>query len=307
MGQPFFSIIVPTYNRASLIEKTILSVIGQNFANWELIIIDDGSSDNTNEVVSKFTDNRIIYNWQKNTERSIARNNGINMANGKYICFLDSDDQWRDNHLQVLYDAIQKSNNAIALFFTGMSWNFADRKQDVVFDSPEGENQVEYVITNQIAPSTCCIQATILQTFKFNPSLIINEDVELFARIAAYYPIIRVPIVTVDFIIHNQNTKALYKNYVSPQIHAMEVIFNHPLLKNRISESFKRDRFLNLHHQLINHYLATGEFGKMNREIIRFLFLYPGHFQNKSKLVLLLYHLPGGGLLQKVVNQLKGK
>lgn len=307
MGQPFFSIIVPTYNRAYLIEKTILSVIRQGFIDWELIIIDDGSTDNTNELVRKFTDSRIIYNWQKNTERSIARNNGINMAKGKYVCFLDSDDQWRDNHLQVLYNAIQKSNNAIALFFTGMTWNFTDRKQDVLFDTPEGKNLVEYVITNQIAPSTCCIQSTILQSFKFNPSLTINEDVELFARIAARYPIIRVPVITVDFIVHDQNTKALNKNYVSPQIHAMEVIFNHPLLKNKISETFKRERFLNLRHQLINHYQATGEFGKMNREIIRFLFLYPGHFQNKSKLVLLLYHLPGGAVLQKLVNQLKGK
>lgn len=307
MRSPFFSIVLPTYNRASFIEAAVGSVIGQTYTDWELIIIDDGSTDNTKEIVAKFTDTRIRYIWQQNAERSAARNKGINLSNGEFICFLDSDDTWKPYHLQTHFDKIKECNYEAAFYFTGMVWNFTDRKKEVIFPAPDENNRVEYVITNQIGTPTVCIHHTILKTEQFNTALRINEDVELFARIVARHKLIQIPIATIDVIVHDTNTMALEKNYISPQIHAMEVIFNHPLLKNKISEKFKRERFLNLRHQLINHYLAKGEFGKMNREIIRFLFLYPGHFQNKSKLVLLLYHLPGGAVLQKLVNQLKGK
>ena len=74
--QPVFSIILPTYNRAQLLPTAINSVIGQEYSNWELIVIDDGSTDNTQMVVKKIDDNRIKYYYQENQERSIARNNG---------------------------------------------------------------------------------------------------------------------------------------------------------------------------------------------------------------------------------------
>ena len=99
----FFSIIIPTYNRAHVLAKAIESVINQRYTNWELIIIDDGSNDNTREVVQQFNDPRINYVYQENTERSQARNNGIKLAKGLYICFLDSDDEYCDNHLVAFY------------------------------------------------------------------------------------------------------------------------------------------------------------------------------------------------------------
>jgi glycosyltransferase involved in cell wall biosynthesis len=92
MKSPFFSIILPTYNRASFISKAIESVIDQLYNKWELIILDDGSTDNTKEIVLSFNDDRIRYIYQENKERSAARNNGIRNAKGEYICFLDSDD-----------------------------------------------------------------------------------------------------------------------------------------------------------------------------------------------------------------------
>ncbi len=305
MNLPFFSIVIPTYNRAHLIGKTVASVISQLYTDWELLIIDDGSTDSTHEVILSFNDSRIKYVWQKNAERSMARNNGITQAKGEFICFLDSDDLWRENHLQILYSTIEKNHFKPALYFTGMAWNFADRNEDIVFESPIGKNPVEYVIQNQLAPSTTCLQKDILKTEKFNPSLRINEDVELFARVAAQYDLVQVKDITVDFVIHSQNTKALEKNLVSPQIEAMNMIFTNPALRNKISDVFKKQKIQNLKHQLINYYLAAGEFAKMNKEIIRFLISYPSHFQNKSKIVLLLYHLPGGALLKNVVNKLK--
>ena len=91
---PFFSVVIPTYNRANMISGAIQSVLEQTFKNFELIIIDDGSTDQTAHVIAGFSDERIKYNYQQNTERSQARNNGIKIASGRYICFLDSDDQY---------------------------------------------------------------------------------------------------------------------------------------------------------------------------------------------------------------------
>lgn len=304
---PFFSIVMPTYNRASFLPDTIHSVLQQLFQDWELIIIDDGSTDNTSQTVQQFADARIRYYWQTNQERSAARNKGIELAAGKFICFLDSDDHWRKNHLTVLFDKIQENNGKPALYFTSIAWNFPDRKQDVIFNSPTGKNLAEYVITNQIATPSACIHFSLLESRKFNTSIRINEDVELFARIVSVVDLIQSKEVTVDVIIHNQNTQALTKNYITPQMNAMNIIFSNPDLKNKISASFKRERFRQLRHQLINYYLSIENFAEMNKEIVKFLFLYPFDKQNKSKIVLLLYHLPGGSFIQKTVHRLKRK
>ena len=305
MPAPFFSIIIPTYNRGKLISGTIRSVVNQSFRDWELIIIDDGSKDNTGAVVSGFKDERIKYFWQENTERSRARNNGIAKATGEFICFLDSDDHWRPQHLAVLFENIKEQQETPGIYFTGITWIFPDRRQDVLFPSPLGQNAVEYLITNQVAPSAVCIHRDILQQHQFNPSMRINEDVELFARIAASYLLIQIPEITVDFFIHDQNTKSLEKNYITPQIEAMKIIFSDPALQGKISPDFKTNRLRGLRHTLINYYQDTGQYGPMRKEILRFLVLYPFHEHNKSKIVLLLYHLPGGNLLQKLVGKLK--
>ncbi len=305
MKKPYFSIVLPTYNRAHLLSRAIESVLTQTFTEWELLIVDDGSTDNTKQEVEKFTDNRIQYIWQQNCERSAARNNGISLSKGEFVCFLDSDDLWRENHLQTHFNKIKSCNESKAFYFTGMTWNFPDRKQDVIFESPEAKNPVEYVISNQIGTPTVCIHHSILKLMRFNTALRINEDVELFARIVAEYPFVQIPFSTVDVLIHEENTKAKEKDYISPQIKAMETIFGNSGLKNKISYSFKKKCVQNLRHQLINHYFSTKEYAKMRKEIVRFLILYPTHFQNKSKIVLLLYYLPCGFFLQKTIAKLK--
>lgn len=89
---PFFSIIVPTYNRAALIGKTIDSILAQSFGDFELIIVDDGSKDDTERVVAGFKDTRIRFFKKENGERGAARNWGIRQAEGTYVTFIDSDD-----------------------------------------------------------------------------------------------------------------------------------------------------------------------------------------------------------------------
>ena len=94
MNEPnsiLFSIIVPTYNRAKLVAKTLKTLQGQLYDNYEIIVIDDGSTDDTESVVQAFSDSKIIYIKKNNGERAAARNFGATVAKGTYINFFDSE------------------------------------------------------------------------------------------------------------------------------------------------------------------------------------------------------------------------
>ena len=95
------SIIMPSYNTAKFIAETIDSVLAQTYTNWELIIVDDCSKDNTDEVVAKYTDPRIQYlKNEKNSGAAVSRNRALREAKGRWIAFLDSDDLWRADKLE---------------------------------------------------------------------------------------------------------------------------------------------------------------------------------------------------------------
>ncbi|BBA52809.1 putative glycosyltransferase [Fusobacterium varium] len=101
--EPLVSIITPVYNAEEFLEETILSVLNQEYVNWELILIDDCSSDKSNEIIEQYLkkDKRIKYlKNKKNSGPAITRNNGINISKGNYIAFLDSDDLWYKDKLK---------------------------------------------------------------------------------------------------------------------------------------------------------------------------------------------------------------
>jgi len=116
-SEPKVSIIIPTYNQSQYLEEAMESVLNQTYQNIEIIIVDDGSTDNTSEVVKSF-DNKIIYIPQKNKGASSARNAGIKKAQGQYVAFLDSDDMWIKNKLEKQIKFIQ-NNPEIGLLGTG--------------------------------------------------------------------------------------------------------------------------------------------------------------------------------------------
>ena len=118
--KPFFSIITPTYNRVSFLEEMIASVAAQTFQNYEHIIVDDGSTDETEQLISGLKENhpQIVYIKQENKGRSVARNVGIEAAKGEYVCFLDSDDQWGGSYLSELHDRASESE----FLATSMVW-----------------------------------------------------------------------------------------------------------------------------------------------------------------------------------------
>lgn len=110
------SIVMPVYNKEKYIKNAIESVISQTFKDWELIIIDDGSVDNSYEICKQFSDERIHVYHTKNQGVSIARNYGMSLARGEYITFIDGDDTVSENYLKHLY--IPESEMVIG----GLQW-----------------------------------------------------------------------------------------------------------------------------------------------------------------------------------------
>jgi len=106
-SNPFFSVIVPTYNRAFILERCINSILAQEYVSFEIIVVDDGSTDNTKDVVCQYMDSRINYFFQENSGVSVARNQGSKLAKGDYLVFLDSDDYVNDIWLKDFFTLLQ--------------------------------------------------------------------------------------------------------------------------------------------------------------------------------------------------------
>lgn len=120
------SIIMPAYNCEKTIKKSINSVLTQNFDDFELIIINDGSSDNTAKILKTIKDTKLIIVNQKNQGPSAARNNGISIAQGKYIMFIDADDIYKNDAIKIMYEYIEKLNVDIV---TAAYQSFNDNKK----------------------------------------------------------------------------------------------------------------------------------------------------------------------------------
>ncbi len=98
--QPFFSVVIPLYNKANYISQCIKSVLDQSFSDFEIVMVDDGSTDGSVELVHGFLDDRIRLISQTNQGVSVARNTGITRATGRYVAFLDADDYWEPDLLE---------------------------------------------------------------------------------------------------------------------------------------------------------------------------------------------------------------
>ncbi len=186
-----FSIVVPTYNRARLITKAIDTVLSQTFTNWQLVIVDDGSTDNTKEIVQQYADKdeRIKYIYQKNAERCVARNNGIESSVGEYICFLDSDDYFLPNRLELLDATIREKQNPVGMFYTGILYDNGSTIREKNEIKNTFNNVFDFLIHAIIGTPQTCIHRDILLIEKFNPQFHVSEDLELWIRIARNYPV----------------------------------------------------------------------------------------------------------------------
>ncbi len=200
-----FSIIIPTYNRADFIGKTINSVLNQTYKNFEIIVIDDGSTDNTREVVNNIKDERIHYYKKENEERAAARNFGVKKAKGEYVTFLDSDDLFYENHLEEAN--IFLSNNKPEFMFQAYDIVHLDYKEPKRFKNHD-LNQLLVSDGNVMSCHGVFIENEIAKNNLFNEDrdLSASEDYELWLRLASKYKIHHNPIVTSCLIDHDSRS-----------------------------------------------------------------------------------------------------
>lgn len=126
--KPFFSVVMPLYNKANYVKETIKTVLNQTFQDFEIVVIDDSSTDDSAKVVELIQDDRIRLVYQENAGVSAARNKGIQESRAEYIAFLDADDLWLPEFLQTIYELIQKYPDA-GLYATSYKKRKANGKE----------------------------------------------------------------------------------------------------------------------------------------------------------------------------------
>ncbi len=189
--RPLFSIILTTYNRSQFLPRAIGSVLQQTFTDFELIIVDDHSTDNTQQVVAEFSDNKIIYIQQpRNQGVSAARNAGIQKAKGEYICFLDDDDEYLPEFLQEIQHFLKKKKQSfigfirvgIANCFTAD--NLATGKEKIKTEVWHLEQEKNLLfITTMAYVGLVYHHLCFERVGDFNPQLNFGEDLDLVFRL----------------------------------------------------------------------------------------------------------------------------
>lgn len=289
---PFFTVIIPTYNRADLIEVSINSVLQQTFNDYEIIVIDDASQDDTQKVVSKFSDNRIQYIKNEiNLERSRTRNKAINLAKGNYITFLDSDDYYLENHLQNFYDEIALVKMSNAMFFCNKKI-LENKIISSIYFKPIIENPVEYFLLIPVMPLQVCVSKEILLKHQFNPSIHINEDSLLWMEIAAEYPVFQSEKETCVYLVHENNSINVQKNNVfKNRLESIIIALNNPKISRNVSKKKQRLAKNDCYFGMFKYFHHQKNTFKKIAIMIEAILLYPD-LKLKNKVYLLLSSLP---------------
>jgi len=185
------SVIIPTYNRLDFLKISVQSVLNQTYSDFELIIVDDGSTDNTKEWVQSLSDNRIIYLYQKNSGASAARNLGIKNTKYKYIAFLDSDDKWVNNKLEKQM-ALMHQNPNCQLSHTEELWYRAGK---ILNPKLKHKKKAGHIFQNSlklcsISMSTIIVKKSLFEEMGlFDTNLTVCEDYDMWLRVTEKYPV----------------------------------------------------------------------------------------------------------------------
>jgi glycosyltransferase involved in cell wall biosynthesis len=207
-NNPFISVVVPTYNRGNLISKTLHSLQAQEYDNYEIIVVDDGSTDNTEEVVRATGDERVKYIKKENAERAAARNFGAKLATGEYINFFDSDDLALPNHLAEAAKLILNKKKP-EWFHLGYAWATPEGQVFKEINKYRGDTLNSIIPEgNPLSCNGVFIRKDIILSYPFNEdrALSASEDYELWVRLAARFPLVYSNIITTWIVDHDSRS-----------------------------------------------------------------------------------------------------
>jgi glycosyltransferase involved in cell wall biosynthesis len=210
---PLVSVVIPAYNRGSLIRKTIESVINQSYANLEILVVDDSSVDNTADVVAAMDDSRIRYfRHDINKGAPAARNTGILHSRGEFIAFLDSDDTWDREKIREQLDVMISAGPDVALVYAGIRKVNPDG-ECVGIKKPVYRGRIfSRLLRDNVIGSTSAplIRVQVLKedVGGFDESLPSRQDYDLWLRISRKYAVEYVSRPLVDYLVHDDRISA---------------------------------------------------------------------------------------------------
>jgi glycosyltransferase involved in cell wall biosynthesis len=212
MNPPFFTVVVPTYNRAHMITATLDSLLAQTYADFEILIIDDGSTDDTEATVKPYLSERVHYLRKSNAERAAARNYGSARAQGSYVNFFDSDDLAYTNHLQVARDLLDQHGSP-EWFHLGYNTLTPEGKELRRVDHFESGNlQASFPAGNPLSCNGVFLRTDVARDFPFQEdrALAASEDYHLWYRLAARFPLHFSNVVTSGVVEHDMRSVRVF-------------------------------------------------------------------------------------------------
>lgn len=283
------SIVLPTHNRAHLISRAIESVVDQTYSNWELIIVDDGSTDSTKEIIDRYNDPRIKYIYQDNQERSAARNRGIEEAAGEWICFLDSDDTYELERMESWKSLVETATPG--LYYSEL------KMQNRIIHFPhkkENEKVQEFLLRAHLFCQQIIAHKSVFEKQLFDPELTIGEDTELWIRISKDFPV--KPFETGVFSVlneHEDRSVNLKKNNAAlKELKSLEKIFAHTDL-NQIGKSARKKVLSDTQFNVAKHNMFNADITEAKPWIRKSLITNWNHPQRKHRLFCLFSLLKG--------------
>lgn len=195
-----FSVIIPIYNKADTIRAAVESVFSQTFYDFEIVVVDDGSTDEPENVLSDLIGEKLRLIHQENGGVSVARNTGIANAKGQYVCFLDGDDLWKPHHLETMYEMILKYPHARA-FVTSHESIEPDgtvihsskflRTFNADFETDDFLGLLNHTSYEVVNTNSICVNRSVFdeEDIHFVPGVRIGEDTDVWYRIGLRYKV----------------------------------------------------------------------------------------------------------------------
>ena len=298
MKTPFFSVIIPTYNSASYILNTINSVLTQTFKNFELIIVDDGSTDNTMDIILSINDQRIIYKKIENFGGpSKPRNIGIGLAKSDWICFLDSDDTFFPNKLEICYKNI---NDKIDLIYHDMKIVGSYFLPNYL-SSIKARQLKEPVLKDLLLKGNCITNSSVVVRKKIlnrvgnineSKNMIASEDFNTWLKISTISQnFLHIPELLGEYLEHNNGISKsdCYNPYKSSTFEFVKLL----------NDKEKKIYNLNLERLKIKNKIINGSIKFFNKELIKFLIRGDVSFFVKFKSILMIIIVSKNKFLKK--------
>ncbi len=269
MEGPLFSVVIPTYNRAARLRQAIESVLVQDCPDWELVIVDDGSTDETEAVgtVYQQSDDRIRYFYQRNRQLNGARNTGVRMARGRYVCFLDDDDYFLANHLGLLSEYLDENSTIVR---SGQLLEKEGKRIRLPLYS-NGEDVLRQYWAMPVGPFGMTIRRDILEAHPFAEELLLLDDFVWLNQVLMAYPLYQIDdhSVVVRYHVGQRSQQYLDQELLEKNVSVLRAAYALPGVARRVPRALLHRQIVHQHTHLARQLNRSGHKAEAGRVLAR--------------------------------------